>query len=385
MGLFLIFLCFVGSYQLFINRNRDRGENYYLCLIYLLNGIQGFNHLVTVVNLPPEIAALFFIHTIPIAFTLGPVLFFYIRKLLSPELTLSKKDWIHLIPALFFLINTLPYDFLPYNEKIEWIKAIKNNPTNMLDIPLLIGTSSIFFLARPISILFYIILSIRYVVKNFSQAKKRLSYYQQMFMARWIQMILITTSMIYVSNLIYTVNSIHTRNLSIVTSISIVAGLGLGFLCIQLFINPYILFGFGQIRYHASDSFLAKLYFIPQKTEEKFTKAWAIDIENTIIDHEETLAFLKKGYSIKNLSEELNIPLYQLNHYFKDIYNDSFSNWKNIKRIDYATKLILDGFLVSSTMENLSNICGYSSRSNFNDAFKMVRNQTIKSFLSTMK
>jgi AraC-like DNA-binding protein len=130
---------------------------------------------------------------------------------------------------------------------------------------------------------------------------------------------------------------------------------------------------------------LAKLYFIPQKVEEKFTEVWAIDLENKILTHDESLAYLKKGYSIKNLAEELAIPLYQLNYYFKEIYKDSFSNWKNIKRIEYATKLLKDDFLETSTLENLSSICGYSSRANFNEAFKMVKNQNVKSFLSTMK
>jgi AraC-like DNA-binding protein len=385
MGYFLIFLCFVGSYLLFVNRNKDGNENIFLSLLFLLNGIQGFNRIFIVVDLPTEIATLFFMHLAPLSFLIGPILYFYIKKLISPEMILVKKDWIHILPSLFFLIVILPYNLLPYEEKTEWVKAIKNNPVLVFDIPLLIGPSSIYFIMRPMSILFYIIMSLKYIQNNHAQFKKRLSFFQEMIMVRWIQIVLISFTAIYVSNFLFMVNSVATRNLNTLTIISLIAGFGTAFLCIQLFINPYILFGFNQIRYHSNDSLLAKLYFIPQKVEEKFTEVWAIDLENKILTHDVSLAYLKKGYSIKNLAEELAIPLYQLNYYFKEIYKDSFSNWKNIKRIEYATKLLKDDFLETSTLENLSSICGYSSRANFNEAFKMAKNQNVKSFLSTMK
>lgn len=40
-------------------------------------------------------------------YLIGPVIYFYIRSLLSPEISFAQRDWIHFIPAVFYLMYSL--------------------------------------------------------------------------------------------------------------------------------------------------------------------------------------------------------------------------------------------------------------------------------------
>jgi AraC-like DNA-binding protein len=150
-----------------------------------------------------------------------------------------------------------------------------------------------------------------------------------------------------------------------------IAACSLLLMCIQLFINPYVMYGFTQVKYFSSESFLAKLYFVGEKND--YSQEWINNLSKRFNQLDINKSYLKAGYSIKALQEELKIPNKSVRYYFNHIAGLSFTDWKNNKRIEYAIQLIKEGYLQKYTREHLAKECGFLSRSNFNQAIKKFK------------
>jgi AraC-like DNA-binding protein len=164
---------------------------------------------------------------------------------------------------------------------------------------------------------------------------------------------------------------------------SYLAGITLANLSIQIFINPYILFGFDNIRFYSNDSFIAKKYKNDINTNQLFNETWKNELEEKIDSIEIAKKYTEKGYNLSSMSADLDVPKYQLNHYFKEYSIESFSEWKNRNRILLAVDLINNGYLNTFKLETLSLECGFKSRGNFNSAFFEVTGKKVSEYIKT--
>ena len=274
----------------------------------------------------------------------------------------------HLVPFLIFLVETLPYIFSSYSSKIQLINAIRINPIQILDIPLFIGNSSLFYFSRPIFLLFYLYLSTRFFQANKFLLKNYYSTFQTNILKRWVQMIIILSTIVYASNLIFTIHNYYTRDIDGLIILTRLAAICLVFLCIQLFINPYVLYGFTAVKYFSNKSLIARLYLVKEKT--KYTPEWIDNLCEQFAELEMNKSYLQPSYSMKQLKDELQIPSKSITYYFNEIIKVPFSEWKNNKRIEHSIHLINEGYLLKYTREQLAVECGFLSRSNFNEAVK---------------
>ena len=368
MYTFILFLCFMGSYLLFTNGRKSEGGNLYLAFLFLFTGIQSLSHIKIIEEIEIHIASIFFINTASISFLIGPAFYFYIISLINPAFKLERKHLVHLIPFLIFFIDTLPYTLSSYSSKIQLINAIKINPIQILDIPLLIGKSNVYYFARPTVLLIYLYISTRFFQANKFLLKNYYSTFQTNILKRWVQMIIIFSAIVYFSNLLFTLNNYFTRDIDGLVIMTRLAAISLVFLCIQLFVNPYVLYGFTEVKYFSSKSIIARLYLVKENT--KFTPEWIDDLCEKFAEIDKNKSYLQQGYTIKDLKEELQISNKSINYYFSEIAKNSFSEWKNKKRTEHAIKLIDEGYLRKYTREQLANECGFLSRSNFNQALK---------------
>lgn len=368
MYTFILFLCFMGSYLLFTNGRKLEGGNLYLAILFLLTGIQSLSHIKVIQEIEIHIASVFFINTASISFLIGPAYYFYVRSLINPKFKLQRNHLVHLLPFLIFFMETLPYICSPYSSKIELINAIKINPIQILDIPLLIGKSNLFYFLRPVVLLFYLYITTRFFQANKLLLKNHYSTFQTNILKRWVQMIIIFSAIVYISNLIFTVNNYFTRDIDGLIILTRLSAILLVFLCIQLFINPYVLYGFTEVKYFSNTSLIAKLYLVKEKTA--YSQEWIDDLCRQFDQLEMNKSYLQPSYSMKHLKDELQIPSKSITYYFSEIAKNSFSEWKNIKRTEHAIKLIDEGYLRKYTREQLAKECGFLSRSNFNQALK---------------
>ena len=85
--------------------------------------------------------------------------------------------------------------------------------------------------------------------------------------------------------------------------------------------------------------------------------------------------FLQRGYHIKELADELQIPVHQLSAFLNQVLGMHFSDHINKYRIDHCIELINTNSPGRPNLQQLSKICGFNNRSSFTTAFKKFTGQ----------
>lgn len=101
-----------------------------------------------------------------------------------------------------------------------------------------------------------------------------------------------------------------------------------------------------------------------------------IDFNSLILPYLAESPFVKKDFTLSQMSFDLKIPERVLSNYFNKELEKTFGEWKNDLRIEYASQLIHDGNAKKLTIEAISNLSGFVSRSKFIDAFKARKGVT---------
>jgi len=85
--------------------------------------------------------------------------------------------------------------------------------------------------------------------------------------------------------------------------------------------------------------------------------------------------FLQRGYHIKELAAELQIPVHQLSAFLNQKLGMHFSDHINKYRIDHCIELINSNLSGRPNLQQLSKVCGFNNRSSFTTAFKKFTGQ----------
>lgn len=80
--------------------------------------------------------------------------------------------------------------------------------------------------------------------------------------------------------------------------------------------------------------------------------------------------FLQKGYHIKDMADDLEIPVHRLSAFVNQVLKIRFSDYINWHRIIYCEKLIVSDLANKPDLEQLVHKCGFSNRNSFTAAFK---------------
>jgi AraC-like DNA-binding protein len=92
--------------------------------------------------------------------------------------------------------------------------------------------------------------------------------------------------------------------------------------------------------------------------------------------------FLRRGYTIVNMSAELGIPLQQLSAFINQEYGQSFSEFINSYRVRYIKEVLLkEPDADQYTLEAIGKKAGFNSRGTFIAAVKKQTGQTPSAFL----
>ena len=95
--------------------------------------------------------------------------------------------------------------------------------------------------------------------------------------------------------------------------------------------------------------------------------------------------FLKKGYCIRDLAEEIGIPAYQVSAYINQLLGVNFNEYLNRFRIQYCLQLIQNGLVSSLNLRGLAYRCGFSNRNTLTTAFKKFTGLTPSEFTRTFE
>lgn len=80
--------------------------------------------------------------------------------------------------------------------------------------------------------------------------------------------------------------------------------------------------------------------------------------------------YLDQDFNLTKFAQEMEMPAHHISYFLKSHYGQTFSAYKNYLRMEYAKKLIKEGYLQNNTIEALAGECGFASRTSFSKAFK---------------
>ena len=335
-----------------------------------------------------------FVHFLPLSFLLGPTLFYYVKHTVSENKAFTWQDALHLIPAIFVGIATLPFTLQPLAIKTQMAHQIVNF-TEDYRLNFNWVTFEQLLYGRSIHVILYAFVSISYFFWNKKMLLKKYGIIptNHPIIQRWfftlitLQVIIATTSLGHMITLYFKpVYFLGISSQSIFSEEHFFRICGGGFFIQNffLFLFPNILYG--NISYSLDLDEASTL----QKIKSSFAKQ-VKPLENTsefelqLADYLKTAPFIKKDFTLSQMSFDLKIPERNLSAYFNSDLQKTFGEWKNDQRIEYVVKLIEDGHAAVYTIEALSAEAGFQSRSKFIDAFKSRQGVTPSTFIKSKK
>ncbi len=319
-------------------------------------------------------ATILFTLNYTILFSIYPLFYLYIKRLVFTEFELKKeKYYLHfIIPDLIFVLSLVLYLPMDYQEKILLIKY-KFEYTG--DVSLSYRLYNFI-----IVVLYYIQFSV-YLVLLFrlhSKAKENMvnKILQKNIVIRFIK-VFITTIIVYESTLIILFTSLPRNVYDISGQVSSLIFLVLlGWLCVYqstIEIQTYL----RSTKFALNTTTSGKsIHHVSNEEKEK--------IHNLIIKVlSQKKLFVDPNLKLEQFAKKIHVSPRKLSVVINEITDDSFITLLNKFRIEEAKKLLKD----SSNPDSIEEIylsSGFNSRSTFNRVFKEFTGLTPKEFKSTI-
>ena len=94
--------------------------------------------------------------------------------------------------------------------------------------------------------------------------------------------------------------------------------------------------------------------------------------------------FLKPGYRLRDLSEEVQMPLHQLSAFLNRRLGMHFTDFLNEFRIQYCIDLMQKELEAKANLKEFVSKCGFHNRNTFRTAFKKFTGQTPSQYLRSL-
>jgi AraC-like DNA-binding protein len=91
---------------------------------------------------------------------------------------------------------------------------------------------------------------------------------------------------------------------------------------------------------------------------------------------QEKKPFLRLGYSIRDLGDELGIPYYQLSAFINQWIGMNFNEFLNWFRVRHCQQLMDNGDSEQLNLRGLAHSCGFNNRNTLTTAFKKFTGST---------
>ncbi len=308
-----------------------------------------------------------------------PLSWLYLRGLLKNQ-KLDRTDLVHFIPALIFLVDYAPF-FLS-GADVKRI-AIEDNFHDLNNV-LRYNEGWIFppwfhLWFRSLVIFLYWLLQVRMIAKIY-QPHSREFLQENRTWIRWLTIYVCLQFFLFSPFFVAYI----AQSLAFWKSITIGTSIVLIFTAISLIIQPVILYGIRgwiikpePLEDLTSQSNAPILYISKEKLKT---------INNML---EQLMAtersYLKAGYSLVDLTNDLGIPLYQVSFFLNHVKGKSFHDMLNEYRIEYSRELMLEENNRQLTLEAIAYESGFGNRNSFTTAFKKFTGHTPSAFMKEVK
>ena len=335
--------------------------------LYLTNYFLKFPHLYRLVS--------------AISFCIGPLSFLYVRTSLTQSYRLQKKDLLFFIPAILYQLNRIPFVLLDKPSKLLVIQKALTETKNIAGEPegwLPVGWAAIFRIIVGMSF----ILAQLIILSKWKQQLMKVpdilnANIEQIKWLNWYTLVMLITYGVLLLEMFLHLLGSYTLGFIIVLTI----GLNILFIAIYLFSKPTILYGMKGWIHSTTDeaTVLISTESVKPIAKRTFLSATEGKEYKQIIESHfaEKNPFCMPGYSLRDLSLGVNIPVYQLSAFINQEYGKNFSEWINDHRFLFLQKMVAEnGDFHLYTFEALGKMAGFNSRTSFISAIKKRTGKT---------
>ena len=404
MLLFVVFLSVIITLILGISNYRKNRHALFLGGFLGILSIYNITHYFVTVSYNVFWSAVFYAHFAPLYLLMGPMLYFFVRGLVTRRTGYQKNDWVHYIPAMLQFLSFSGYIFFtPFDTKMEIMSSMFRDieTFNSYKFSPFIP-QSFFYIARMLSLLGYILANI---VLMFESKFYILPQYSKAFQAhnrsnkKILEWLIIGHSMLVVSMVSYQLflvqfllNPLYLDSKDGIVPLSIGAT-GILLFNISIFFYPEILYGMKLP--DQTDKISVEPEYLPVTAQNKVdlsSRTESVDVEKLAsIAHKieahfaENKPYLDPGFSMQDLEEQLGIPQDELRSCFHNHLKIRFIDYRMKYRVAYAKNLISDRSKRTYSFDAIGTISGFGSKSNFFQAFKRENNMTPKQYVEELR
>ncbi len=376
---------------------RKFASSIYLGGFFFLISLYGFIQYTLLYSKSVILISIVFINIGFLTYLTGPMLYLYVRSLLTDDAGIKKRDWLHLIPMLLYLAGAFSYFITPWSFKTQTASQLVEGFENVQNfhqagmyqfLP-----KVIVFLSRPLLVLGYTIWS-AVIFFRFVVGKKEIGVFlRQRFMIKWILMLLGFLTILASSHFLLLMKSFSDGNVIMfytLNSLQLLSGFGLAGLLISPFFFPEVLYGLPRVPQHPENDpvFTQEKERQPDKSKsEPHFEADYLDLINEKLTNcmQDLKPFLQPEFNLAQLSVLMHVPVHHLAYYFREVKKQTFSDYRNEWRVEHAKNLIREGKSNDLTLEAIGILSGFSSRNTFLIAFKKAEGISPQAFLQQVK
>lgn len=297
-------------------------------------------------------------------YLIGPILYLYIKsQFLGKDFKLTPLDYLHFIPGVAIYILLSPYLFRDaFIGYLNHYGHIVPDPLSYFSVEKYIFE----LVLREINLVIYISLIIHFLFKK--RSSKEYSQYNSEKKKKHLGWITLLLCSYILFDLIGLVDIALNHYLKIDFS--------------SFYLNVYLwvilVFIISGMTYTDKDIILNPIELLKLKS----TNLKKLDKNNIEIELEAIIkvqkAYLDKGLTLSSLASQMNITTHQLSEFLNVEQKQSFNDYINSFRIEYAKELLKgrDGKLY--TLEGIAEKSGFNSLSTFHRHFKKHTDLTPK-------
>ena len=365
----VVLTIFISFFLLLNHWKINKGVIY---LVFSLNTFSIFQFTLMVINTSrnPLLFTILIGNIDPILAMVGPFIIYYFKSIVKGKLVYDKFLFLLLIPSLLCLINLLPLYSIPFDAKLSYFEhiSLKSNPLPYLFLPV------------PLQLDFVLVfdfLSILYGVKYLFQIKKKPEFIKRKKLINLINQILVLLTFIIVGDLVLaSILGITSQNFYTISNTS--KYINKDYLCFYInLILPIFFFLVPDLLFYNRNPF--NVSTIDNKN------TFSLEISEPIIDlssentNDKDLIleflqnekpFLKPDFSIHDISKHLNIPNVRVTNCFNRTLKTSFPAYRNYLRLEYSISLIKSGEHLNTSIEGISHLSGFKSKTIFYEVFR---------------
>ena len=300
----------------------------------------------------------------PILFLFGPLFYFYQRTLIDKSFNIERKNLLHFLPFVIYVIILSPLYLQSAETKLEYL----NGQLSRLAIFDYVVTPT-----QIIQLLIYLLVINKELKLYHSKIKNSYSSLEKINL-NWLQTFIKLFLAVYglmtivLILLFFGFNEfVYNYGAGLIGLIATVSIYAIGYKGLS---QPEIFISFYDIERQQNED--VKIKIDESQKNEIISKLKSVMNEKKL--------FLNSDLTLKELADSISIQSYQLSKMLNDEMNQNFYDFVNGYRIEEVKRRLIDEDYSNLSILGIAFECGFNSKSVFNTVFKKNTNMTPSEF-----